>query len=589
MKRLAGIVLLVLAAPSFCRAEVPERLLPADSQIYIRFDGMAEHQGDFDKTAMGKILKGDTGTLFANLSKMMRENVVPSLESTLDLEPDKLDKLKKDVAEGFKFLDGVQQHGFVLGVEAKSIVPADIQATFVFPKAGKDPKPFLALVHIATEFGKIKVKEVKIGERTVSQIAAGPVNIAWWIEGEDLAVAVGTLGPDEVLKRIAEKNLTGNALYKRVREFKEFKTIACGYADLERILKFVGALDKKAAKMIDDLGFGTLKSAVFWSGFDGPAQRSVTEIDMPGARKGVLGLLSKKTLKLGDLPPMPTDLDQFSAGHIEWTQMYDSLAKITEIILSVTSPGDVEKVAELLKNADDAVGLKIRDDLLACLDTLSVQYSAPSDGPLGSGVVGIIKVKDAKKLEKSLETVFKAIAKVTGADMDLKKRSYRGVTVREIKVRERGFVYLPTYAIHKDWLVVSTYPQPVHAFIQRTLDEVPHWKPSARVEEGLEKMPKEFTAIGVTDPTPSVHVILSFAPMVAAIAANINPELDFDMGMLPTTADVTRHLFPNVAIASQEGDKWRIESRSSVGMPSMMTSAFLGGMLFGFMSTMWYL
>ena len=50
------------------------------------------------------------------------------------------------------------------------------------------------------------------------------------------------------------------------------------------------------------------------------------------------------------------------------------------------------------------------------------------------------------------------MAKLTGTnpDVSVKKKTYHGVELREVHVRQEGFFFVPTYAIHKDWLV---FPQ----------------------------------------------------------------------------------------------------------------------------------
>ena len=61
MVRRFGPLLLVLLVPAVAPAQekAPEQLLPATTQVYLRWDGTAAHRQEFDKTALGKILKGE--------------------------------------------------------------------------------------------------------------------------------------------------------------------------------------------------------------------------------------------------------------------------------------------------------------------------------------------------------------------------------------------------------------------------------------------------------------------------------------------------------------------------------------------------
>ena len=65
------LVLVLLLAPTAVRAAedgAPERLLPAGTQIFVRWDGIEPHRAAFDKTALGKMLKGDMGKFLSSVS-----------------------------------------------------------------------------------------------------------------------------------------------------------------------------------------------------------------------------------------------------------------------------------------------------------------------------------------------------------------------------------------------------------------------------------------------------------------------------------------------------------------------------------------
>jgi hypothetical protein len=53
---------LLLLIPGLAHAQdAPEQLLPAGTQLYLRWDGVAAHQSAYEKTALGKMMKGDVG------------------------------------------------------------------------------------------------------------------------------------------------------------------------------------------------------------------------------------------------------------------------------------------------------------------------------------------------------------------------------------------------------------------------------------------------------------------------------------------------------------------------------------------------
>ena len=62
MWRRCALVLVVLLAPGVARAqEKLDNLLPAGSQVYLRWDGVTAHKADAEKLAVMKMWKGETG------------------------------------------------------------------------------------------------------------------------------------------------------------------------------------------------------------------------------------------------------------------------------------------------------------------------------------------------------------------------------------------------------------------------------------------------------------------------------------------------------------------------------------------------
>jgi hypothetical protein len=372
------------------------------------------------------------------------------------------------------------------------------------------------------------------------------------------------------VKRLQAKgpNITANPLFKKVHDFKNFETATRGFVDLAAFVQLAGGRGKDVAKLVDDLGLGGLQDLVFYSGFDGPAERSLVEIRMPGPRKGLLQLASSKAFKLADLPAMPPDVTSFSATNFDWAILYDTGEKTAENVLRVVAPEHVSKVKEIIKQAEEAVGVSIRNDLLGALDPLTMQYTSPGESILSFGQVTLVKVKDAKKLQASLDQAVKAMGRIPGVEIAFaqKKKIYRGIELREIQLKALGAFYTPTYTIHKDWLVFSLFPQPVQGYVLRTTGEIPAWKPSQKLMESLEKFPGEYVSVSVSDPRPTVRLLLSLAPMVAS-GVNSFTGGTFEVSSLPNAHEVTRHLFPNVTITTDDGTTLRMESRASLALP----------------------
>ncbi len=138
MWRRIGMVALLLAAPAVARAQgAPEDLLPAGTQVYVRWDGIAAHQAAYDKSALGKILRGDTGkfvtSVFNQLQDLLGGAVIQELLK--GTPPDKLQKIQEDAARAPKLVHTLGQHGFILAAEVRGVEPPDGQFTIILPDA----------------------------------------------------------------------------------------------------------------------------------------------------------------------------------------------------------------------------------------------------------------------------------------------------------------------------------------------------------------------------------------------------------------------------------------------------------------------
>ena len=70
------------------------------------------------------------------------------------------------------------------------------------------------------------------------------VGLAYWQEGEHVVCTIGTQKPDYTVKFAEGKrpNLTGNDLFRATAGSTPYETIARGFIDAERILKYVRPL-----------------------------------------------------------------------------------------------------------------------------------------------------------------------------------------------------------------------------------------------------------------------------------------------------------------------------------------------------------
>ncbi len=572
MSRRLALAVVLLTAGAVRADEAPERLLPASTQLYVRWDGIEAHRASYEKTAVGKMLQEDTGKflagVFTQLQTALGEKMtVPSLLEGLD--PDKLQQIQNDVGEVPRLVPIFTRNGFILAAELRGVVPPQLQATLILPGAGAEPKPFLSLMRLIANASKLPIKETKLTAGAVQHLELGPAHLVWWIEGNDAVLVLGTDKPEVVVERARQKTerLADNVQYQKLRDFKGFETAARGFLDGTALVKLAQAQGKEVAKVVDELGLGGLHGMRFYLGFDVPAERTLIEIDMPGPRKGLLTFADSKPFTFAELPPLPDDVISFSAFRFSAAGIYDTTVKAAQSIAGSFSPLAVPLVHAALIKADSTVGFSIRYDLLGPLGDTLVVYNSGTDGPINIGTTLLFRIKDEKRLRPTLDKLLKALGALTGSDIKVRKRTFRGVELNEVVVKQQGFLFLPTYAIHNGWLAISLYPQPVQGYVLRCAGEVPSWKPGPEVEASLAKLPKEMLAVGVSDPRYTVKQVLSVAPFIAGAVRAFAPESKFDLGALPNAHQATRHLFPNVMVLNDDGTTLRLQTRSSLQLP----------------------
>src|SRR5262249_30008185 len=157
-----------------------------------------------------------------------------------------------------------------------------------------------------------------------------------------------------------------------------------------------------------------LKSVTFYSGFDGEAQRDLLEIDATGPPRGLLALCGGQPFKLSDLPPLPPDATSFWALNFDVGALHDVGVQLAENVSRFAGKEGRDEVRAALRKVDDLLGINLRDDLLGSLGKRIVLYSTPAEGALVLNHTLLFQVKDAKKLEESLELALRGVMTLAG-------------------------------------------------------------------------------------------------------------------------------------------------------------------------------
>jgi hypothetical protein len=358
-----------------------------------------------------------------------------------------------------------------------------------------------------------------------------------------------------------------------VRTFKEFETGIRGFVDVAALVKIAGTVPG-IAPILEAWGLPGFKSLVLHMGYDGEFTRTLAELDVPSPRKGIMRVFGGRPFTLADLPPVPPDAQQFMMFNLNPAEVFDAVGQAL-----ANQPDGAAAFQNFQKSINDAFDINLRSDLLDALGDRTAIYASPADGVLFSQVA-LIQVKDPGKLETSLDHALKSLA--IGGSIRMKKKSFRDFQIRQIHLKQgNGFPFVPSLAVYKNWLVLGFTPQAVQGFILRATGELPPWQPESQVQAALERLPKEFTLLSVSDPRPTIKQLLALVPLVVGIASSFpgGTEPSFDVGTLPNAHLAVKHLFPNVMVWTDDGTRVRIDSRGSLELPVGFTGLDSYGIL----------
>ena len=565
-------LLFLVTSPAVAvEAARPERFLAANSMLYVRFDGVEAHRKAFDGSVVGELMHDELGDFFDYLADVTRDSIGPmTLKSrVLNGEPAKrLHTLRKAFQHVPNALRGLGKNGFVAGVEVITPLGPRGQVTMVFPEAGREENGGLAAFHLLAQMSAKGVTERKVAGRTVYQCDAellAPFHIAWWQEGTDIVVLIGTEKPERTLAQVDQKkrSILDHPLFKEVEAFKEYETVGRGFIELEKYIKPLRLLNAGGA-VIDALGVDNLQWATFHLGFEGRNMRTSFALRAPGKRVGLLGMLTAgRTVGLEELPPLPSDAASFHAFNLDPLALYDLLLGLGEGVLSAE---DRKELQDAAKDLDERLGVNIRNDLVGALGSQWVLFNSPAEGPFSTGLGLIVEVKDEAKLKTAIDAALKSLPLLVGDRITVRKKRWSGIDLWTV---DRGSYLAPSFAVHRGRLVVGFYPQTVRGHLRRVEGKMAAWKPTPLFEESMlaaKKKRGKVVGLSMNDPRPPLRQMCPWGPILAGILESSSPGT-IDVGRLPHVQALTEPLYPSASVITDDDDTIRVETRGSLGLP----------------------
>ncbi len=581
-----------IAGPVESAAETspaPEELLHAGTLAYVNFRGFESSAGDFQQTVLADLCREELAGLIEHFRSLLISTAQSELlneRNLMSLSPDRLIRFQAATREIPNLAATLNGHGFVAGLEVVAAQEQRFQVTLVFFEAGRngDRSAILAgLAMIAMAAETDLIESETDGRKVVSLNVPPPVQVHCWQEGPHMVIVLGTESPQRTIDLAAGKlpNLTGSEAFRNASATAGYPEYLHLFVDTQRIASVVTEVMPPAALMIEQLGLAGLQGVSLHVGFEGRSQRSTLVVFAPGRRRGLLQLLSADdSIDMEELPPLPPDVAFATATNVDWNRAYEAAISAIETIIQISDPEELPEFRGGLRTLEASLGIDLHGDLFDTLDSTAVFYNSPSEGPLSLGMGAMIRVRDPQKLQETLRKLVGAIGQASGEPVQLRQREYHGVTLNMVEVGGDEFPLLPTWVIHRGWLVAGMFPQTVQGYVYRARPDRRVWKTPPELEAMLrshqQRDPRaDLTGISVNDPVATVRQLASIAPLITRIVVmNSGDKGDsdrFDLSLIPPTQALTEPLTPNVTLTLDNGQTIRYESYASLPLPVQIT------------------
>ncbi|APZ94992.1 DUF1559 domain-containing protein [Fuerstiella marisgermanici] len=569
---LAGAAYWTVAAPLAPQKAVPpENFLPARATALLKMDGNAQHRPAIEQTAAWKSLE-ETG---------MRARMFDLVETFVATRDGELAKVVR------KQMDSLLENGLSAAVcvsaDGQSVAPYGV---IVLHGAADFAPTLVELITRADESFVEKIRTLDDGGRSISIVEEGPpgTELAWWAEGGHLILAAGVNASTQVIATLEgeTQNATQHRLWKELHSDQDFTVTHAGWLDTQSLLNQFGEMPfpeplgeqrVTIGQFADMLGVANLEAMTVVGGFRNEVTWNTFKVVAPEPRKGLLKLLNQRTISFDELPPIPPSTDNMMAFAFDIKGAVDTVLETAQTFTTFMGEDEQAAFDREFEKFQQIIGGHPRDVFSAGLGDLCCIYNDPSSMPIpiGIGPVLVTAVKDRNTLEDSIDRVIELSKMIPDArDLQIRKSDKNDATFYSIGIKG-GMPVVPTIMVTDDWMVASITPGAAQSFVARVQGRLPKWEPGEQVAKALTELPSKFTSITISDPAPGYHQIMTWAPMALGmmesqvLAKAPNPvEMPFGLQDLPSPAELTAPMFPNVMVTTVTENGATTQGRQSV-------------------------
>ena len=554
----------------------PAELLPERAVVMVQIDGTKAHMPALRETAAWKALE-DTE---------MRERIFDLIEMFVSAGTPEFAPTAR------KAMDDLMERGMSLAIsispDGQSFSPYGVLVLH----DSADMIDTIKSIALQAEPNLEEQVQTRTQEgREISFVSPQPgMEVCLWAEGNHLVLGAGIQPADRVIANVEgrEKNVTAHPLWNKLRSRSGYTVDQLMWVDTASLMKQFGDMpfpdpprDKELSirEFCDLLGVAELEAITFSGGYKGVATWSSMEVIAPGPRKKLLKLLDQRNITFDELPPMPTDTDNFFAGAFDIKGAVDLVVETITDVMAFAGDRQKERFDEEFGQFQEMIGGHPRDVFSAGLGDLFCVYNDPTSMPLpiGIGPVVVASVADREVLETTLRKLSTMAQAEANGEFTIRESEKDDATFFSVQI-QGGVPVVPTIMVTDKWIVGCIMPGAAQSFAARLQGRLKSWQPSEEVENALAAMPKEFASISVSDPRPGYQTMMTWAPMgVGMLESNVlpeisrqNPDIQMPFGIqdLPSAQELVEPMFPNVSVSTVDEQGAHVTSRQSVpGLP----------------------
>ena len=609
--RLAGLglaLLLSIAGRSPAQSAQPlSRYVPDDSvALYVEFAGTDAHAAAWRKTAFYRFLNETTaGAAIEDIAVQALDNAMA------DAPPGRL-----SATEIVFLAKHVFKSGFVFALHHTQAGEEGYRVVGAFRGAGRaEVRPIVDKLLVAARLSGVDgvAKATQAGRELTSPATPG-LPPAWWIEGgEDLVLTIGTNAADAVLDVLDGKSkpATDQPIRAELAKVeKGFQPLLIAFADPGApaaggpVGQSIAAIKAQGIERLD----------IRW-GFQGDALMSVTRLLVPSPRKGALAILdTQPTFDAKSLPIMPKGLDAFTALSISLRQLFDRFVAF-ETTLDPTTP---DQVAQAEQQLQQALGLRLKEDVLDKLGPKVAVYVAPGAKPAPAGAIVLnpvamlagpfppltiaIDTPDGPALAKTVDTLMNAVNQqlkaqplpVGSAPMEFKKAA-GGLAAYTLAIPPQMIqgpqamllsTLKPTVIVGKSHLLIAATPEAAAKALALEDKPADRRSPDETFAPMAAQLPANMLVLNVGDPRGSLPEVMANLPSLlvyANLALGQQKRLvgkpftliTLDAAKVPRADAIRATLFPSSMAVSLDAKGLSVTTRDAVpGVSSPAAGGF---------------